>query len=171
MKELLEPLLRYPGVCQVALVSRDGVPVAVPAEGSSTLVGDEPWRNPEILAALVAAWMEELKGALGGMSWDTPRRVQLRAARCTLLLLPTSGAVLAVVIERGGAPEQLWLPMAGAAGRIRRVLRAMGSAQGEQAGPRLEQCAPRAEPGAALPSGREALRGRTKRETEEPRSY
>jgi len=173
VKELLEPLLRYPGVRQVALVSRDGIPVAVPGPETSPSAGEEPWRDPQILAALVAAWMEELKEALGRMSWDTPQRVQLRAARGTLLLLPTSGAVLAVVLERGGAPEQLWLHMAGAAGRIRRVLRGMAQGEPAPAAPARGHQAhdPCSEPDAALPAEGGAPSSIPGREAEEPRGY
>ncbi len=125
MIDVLEPLAQLPGVLLAALVSSDGVPVAVP--GSRTRGEDHgPSADPEALAALSAAWLDELSSSVALLSCDSPRRVVLRAARGTLLLLRTSGAVLLVMLEAGLGPDALWLPMEGVAARIQRILRGMG---------------------------------------------
>ena len=76
----------------------------------------------------------------------------LRAAHGTLLMLPAAGAVLVVVLEGGLGPEQLWLPMEGAAARIQRHLRGMGSSVA-QAGVGAAGARAAGEPMAALPGG------------------
>ena len=92
------------------------------------------WSSASVLAALCASWMDELARSVGKISWALPQRAVLRAARGTLLMMPTSGAVLAVVLERDTAADSLWLPMEGVAARIQRVLRAMGAADQEREG-------------------------------------
>ena len=133
MNEVLEPLLHLPGVRLAALVSQDGVPIAAPGASRADGVGDcaEPWRDASVLSALAASWMDELARAVGKISWELPQRAVLRAARGTLLLMPTAGAVLVVVLERGTGAETLWLPMEGVAARIQRRLCAMGDGAGE----------------------------------------
>lgn len=129
MKELLEPLAKVPGVMISMLISEDGVPVAVPGQALDKLTSDDlksPFRDADVLAALAASWMDELARSVGQLSWNTPKRVVLAAANGSLLMIPTSGAVLVVVIERGLRADELWLPMAGAAARIARHLRSMG---------------------------------------------
>ena len=134
MIEALQPLTQQPGVLLAALVSSDGVPVAAPGsramcEGSGEHAG---FGDPEALAALSAGWLDELTTSVGLLSCNAPRRVVLRAARGTLLLLRTSGAVLLVVLEAGLGPDELWLPMEGAVARIQRLLRGMGDSQAQQ---------------------------------------
>lgn len=127
MIEVLDPLAQQPGVILAALVSSDGVPVAVPGmrrTGSEEQQGS--FGDPEALAALSAGWLNDLTGSLGLLSCDSPRRVVLRAARGTLLLLRTAGSVLLVMLEAGLGPDELWLPMEGVAARIQRILRGMG---------------------------------------------
>lgn len=129
MNELLEPLAALPGVLMTALVTEDGVPVVVPGRGelgSEAADAAHPYRDPDVLAALTASWMDELARSVGQLSWNTPERAVLRAARGTLLLLPTSGALLVAVIDRGLRPDELWLSLEGAAARVRRHLRGMG---------------------------------------------
>ena len=129
MIEIIEPLANVPGVRMAALVTEDGVPVAVPGRHVSEASSPAGAAFDEnALAALSAGWLAELTRAAGGLSWGTPRRAVLRAARGTLLILRTSGAVLLVVLEGGLGPEELWLPMEGVAARIRRVMRGISSA-------------------------------------------
>lgn len=125
MIEVLEPLTQQPGVLLAALISADGVPVAMPG-ARAVAVEHARFGDSEALAALSAGWLDELTTSLGLLSCDAPRRVVLRAARGTLLLLRTSGAVLLVVLEAGLGPDELWLPMEGAVARIQRILRGMG---------------------------------------------
>lgn len=126
MIEVLEPLALQPGVLFASLVSTDGVPVAVPGTRAMRSEEHALFRDAEAMAALTAGWLDELSSSLGLLSCDAPRRVVLRAARGTLLLLRTSGAVLLVMIEVGLGPDELWLPMEGVAARIQRILRGMG---------------------------------------------
>ncbi len=126
MIDAIQPLADLPGVTVAALVSDDGVPVAMP--GRSLREGSDPngpCSDRDALAALSAGWMDELTRAVGGLSWDAPRRVVMRAARGTLLMLRTTRTVLVVVLEGGLGPEQFWLPMEGAVARIQRKLRAI----------------------------------------------
>jgi predicted regulator of Ras-like GTPase activity (Roadblock/LC7/MglB family) len=126
--EVLQPLTQQPGVLLAALVSSDGVPVAAPGSRAIRERSAEhaSFGDPEALAALSAGWLDELTTSVGLLSCDAPRRVVLRAARGTLLLLRTSGAVLLVVLEAGLGPDALWLPMEGVVARIQRILRGMG---------------------------------------------
>ena len=128
MIEVLDPLASQPGVILAALISDDGVPVAVP--GTKVDSGSEAGAlsDSDALAAMCAGWLDELTDSMSLLSCDAPRRVVLRAARGSLLLLRTSGAVLLVVLEPGLGPEELWLPMEGVAARIQRILRGMGEA-------------------------------------------
>lgn len=134
MKDVLEPLYAVAGVRATALVTADGVPIAALGTVASAEDCAEPWRDASVLAALCASWMDELARSVGKISWALPQRAVLRAARGTLLMMPTSGAVLAVVLERDTAADSLWLPMEGVAARIQRVLRAMGAADQEREG-------------------------------------
>ena len=133
MNEVLEPLLRVPGVRLVALVSQDGVPIAAPGASRANGGSDcaEAWRDASVLSALAASWMDELARSVGMISWEFPQRAVLRAARGTLLMMPTAGAVLVVVLERGTGADTLWLPMEGVAARIQRRLRALGGGAAE----------------------------------------
>lgn len=133
MKSTLEPLAQLPGVRLVALVSHDGVPVAVPgmaAEGGED--AGQALRDVEALAALSAGWVGELTGSLALLSCEAPQRVTLRAARGTLLVLRTQAALLLVVLEAGLGPDEVWLPMEGVAARIQRSLNGMGRTEPEE---------------------------------------
>ena len=145
MIEIIEPLARVPGVRMAALVTEDGVPVAVPGRHAAEAgLSAGAALDENALAALSAGWLAELTRAVGGLSWGSPRRVVLRAARGTLLILRASGAVLLVVLEGGLGPEELWLPMEGVAARIRRVVRGIKNAR---------EWEPTDGPPPALPSG------------------
>ena len=132
MKEILEPLSQLPGVRVAALITHDGVPVALPGVEAAELARTEgrregaPYSDADALAALSAGLLDELARGIALLSGPAPRRVVLKGARGTLIMLQTSGAVLLVVLKAGLAPEELRLPMEGAAARIQRVLRGMG---------------------------------------------
>ena len=136
MMEALEPLARVPGVRLAALVTDDGVPVAVPGwgrgAGKAEKTGTRGMRADMVdevdgLAAVAVGWLDELAGAGAALTWGAPDRVIMRAARGTLILLRTSGAVLVTVVEAGLDPDDMKLPMDGVAARIQRMLRHMGS--------------------------------------------
>jgi len=136
MMESLEPLARIPGVRLAALVTDDGVPVAVPGWGRGGKAAEKNGTRgtradmvDEVdgLAAVAVGWLDELAGAGAALTWGAPDRVIMRAARGTLVLLRTSGAVLVTVIEAGLDPDEMKLPMDGVAARIQRMLRHMGS--------------------------------------------
>ena len=129
MKEVLEPLSRVPGVRYALMVSADGVPIAV--QGSTTSRVEEgdsmqfSGSSEDLMAfaGLAAGWLNEIRRSVDRLTWDPPQRVVLRAQRGTLILLATRGAILAVVLERGMAPEELRLPMEAASARLQRMLR------------------------------------------------
>lgn len=123
MIEILEPLAKVPGVRVVGLVTVDGVPIAVPGLAHD---GGQKGHDVEALAAIATAWMDEVSRTVGSLSWDVPRRLVLRAARGTLVLLGTKGAVLIALLDSGVGPEELRLAMDGAVTRIQRTLKGMG---------------------------------------------
>ncbi len=131
MKEVLEPLSLLPGVRVVALVTHDGVPVAVPGTEANPgeTSSDEAavaYSDADALSALSIGLLDELARGIGLIAGASPRRVVLKAARGTLIMLPSPAAVLLVVLKAGLNPEELRLPMEGAAARIHRSLRGMG---------------------------------------------
>ena len=131
MKEVLEPLSLLPGVRVVALVTHDGVPVAIPGSdlGPGEMQVDEAavaYNDGDALSALSVGLLDELARGMGLIAGASPRRVVLKAARGTLIMLPSPAAVLLVVLKAGLNPEELRLPMEGAAARIHRKLRGMG---------------------------------------------
>lgn len=134
MKTVLDPLARIPGVRLAALISSDGVPIDVRK--------NEPSRSkPEVkdakdavldsaddlnaLAALSSSWIGEVTRAVAPMSWDVPKRLVLRAARGTLIVVQAPRALLLVVLEGGVRPEEMRLPMEVAIARMERHLRAI----------------------------------------------
>lgn len=135
MREVLEPLARVPGVRCAVMVSADGVPIAVQGCASPRAKERDPLRfagSPEDLTAfagLAAGWLNEIRRAVDPLTWDPPQRVVLRAQRGTLVLLTTRGAILAVVLDRGMAAEELRLPMEAASARLQRMLRRTGAGQ------------------------------------------
>lgn len=128
MKRILEPLAQIPGVRMALLVAPDGVPVVVrnnveaPAEDSpeAALAGE----TAESLAALAAGWLNELERAIGPLSWSSPPRVVLRAARGSLVMTHAPGALLLVIVDQRVAPDEMRLPMEAAVARMHRLLRA-----------------------------------------------
>jgi predicted regulator of Ras-like GTPase activity (Roadblock/LC7/MglB family) len=113
MNEVLESLTREPGVRRALLVASDGVLIATCGlEADPHVAGS--------VAALAAGWMQDIRRAVDPMAWGAPCRCVMRAQRGSLVLLAAHDAILAVVLERGAAPEELRLPMEAAAARLGR---------------------------------------------------
>ena len=113
MIALLEPLARMPGVEFVLLISHDGVPIAhVRSNGDST--------HEESLAALAAAWLNDIRQSVAPLGWHVPERACLRAARGTLVLRRSESACLVVCLGREASPEDVRLSMDGTLARIER---------------------------------------------------
>jgi predicted regulator of Ras-like GTPase activity (Roadblock/LC7/MglB family) len=110
----LESLSRLPGVEFVLLISNDGVPIAH-AGGTSESAREES------LAALAAAWLNEVGQAVAPLGWRAPERICLRAARGTLVLRHTESASLLVCLGRETSPEDVRLSMDGTLARIERA--------------------------------------------------
>ena len=130
MIEIIEPLAQHPGVRVAALVTHDGMPVAIPGRdlGPDEGVGGDPevpFTDGEALSALSVGLLDELGRGMNLISGGVPERVVLKAARGTLIMQQAAGAVLVVVLKDGLNPEDLRLPMDGAAARIQRSLRSM----------------------------------------------
>jgi predicted regulator of Ras-like GTPase activity (Roadblock/LC7/MglB family) len=119
MNEVLEPLLRIPGVRVAALSTPDGVPIAWKGE-----LENAEQSGSDALAGLVTGWVQALAPSLGLVSWDLPRRLVLRSSRGTLVVERTASAVLFVVVEPGTAVGDLRLPLEAALSRLQRVSRA-----------------------------------------------
>ena len=134
MKLILEQLAQHPGVRLVALVMEDGVPVHVQgsregSEGEATGLPGESAnsQDSDALAGLSAAWVHEVIGAIAPLSWDAPARMALRCAQGTLVLRRAHNAWLLVLLTRGLRTEDVLLAMDGAAARVERLVRGMGS--------------------------------------------
>ncbi|MFT5051063.1 MAG: putative regulator of Ras-like GTPase activity (Roadblock/LC7/MglB family) [Chlamydiales bacterium] len=131
MKEVLEPLVRIPGVRIAAIISADGVPVALmdgqepstPGTDCVAAAGGE-----EAFAGLCAGWLAQLRQSVDPLSWDAPRRVVMRATRGAIVIHEGPGAILLVILEHGAVPEELRVPMEGAASRMLRLLRQLSEA-------------------------------------------
>jgi predicted regulator of Ras-like GTPase activity (Roadblock/LC7/MglB family) len=119
VNNVLEPLVRIPGVRCAALSTPDGVPIALRGEIEVASTGD----GSDALAGLVAGWLAALVPSLGLVSWDLPNRIVLRAARGTLVVRRTPNAILLVVLEPGSSAEELRLPIEAALSRLQRVSR------------------------------------------------
>jgi predicted regulator of Ras-like GTPase activity (Roadblock/LC7/MglB family) len=111
---VLEPLARMPGVEFVLLISHDGVPIAH-VKGSVDLPHEES------LAALAAAWLNDIGQAVAPLGWHAPERACLRAARGTLVLRRSESACLVVCLGREASPEDVRLSMDGTLARIERA--------------------------------------------------
>jgi len=129
MRKVLEPLSHVPGVRRAMLISRDGVPI-VTVQGAAAKSGEASsagWHDSaddaNAFAGLAAGWLMEVQRAVDPMSWSTPARLVLAAARGTLILLISERATLSVELERGMAAEELRLPMEAALARMQRALR------------------------------------------------
>lgn len=127
MIEAIEPLGTIPGVRAVVLVSPDGVPVVVHGAQPYRRQGESELSfandNPESLAGLAAGWFGGVGAALRPLSWDSPTRAVLRASRGTLVMTHAPGATLLVVLDPGGSPDDLRLPMEAAVARMERILK------------------------------------------------
>ncbi len=132
MKEIIESLARIPGVRVVMLTAEDGIPIVtrgkVPAERevNGTPAWGDSAEDLNALAALAIGWRNDIAPAVAPLTWDTPHRLVLSAARGTIVLLHGPGAVLLVLLQRGMRAEELRLPMEGTLARIQRILRGMG---------------------------------------------
>lgn len=142
MKQFLETLARIPGVRMTALSTPDGVPIwhlALGAEGRAMQRAPEEGDSEQgqgldihALSALATNWVVEVSRCCAPLSWDTPRRLVLRAARGTLLVQDAPGAVLVVLLEGGVRPEDLRLPMDSVVARMQRHLRSIETAEEER---------------------------------------
>lgn len=136
MKKVLEPLTLIPGVRLAAVISPDGVPIAV-LPGAGPQKNREEQDEVDVIAAaedhnafagFAAGWLSELAHAIGQMSWTAPRRVVLRATRGALVVHQGPVAILLVVLEHGVSAEELRVPLEGANARMQRLLRPRESA-------------------------------------------
>jgi predicted regulator of Ras-like GTPase activity (Roadblock/LC7/MglB family) len=141
MKAVLEPLALVPGVRMTAVIGFDGVPVAsMPGcrmrgdNGSATAALDSD-EGLHSFSALASSWMSDLARSLGQLSWNAPDRAVLVATHGAMVLQRGPGAILLVVLEHGTSPEELRVPMDGALGRMRRLLRGLGDTTGGAAAP------------------------------------
>jgi predicted regulator of Ras-like GTPase activity (Roadblock/LC7/MglB family) len=151
VKNLIEPLTRIPGVRTAALVTTDGVLMAMhsstdnsregagtsrggsSASGAAEARGEGGERtstdaalDPQALAGLATSWLSEVTRAVAPLSWQPPRHLVLRAARGTMIVCEAPGAILCVVLESGMQPEELRLPMGVTIARMQRHLRDIG---------------------------------------------
>lgn len=160
MKNLIEPLTRIPGVRTAALVTTDGVLMAMhtsahnsrgaleapsaensdPAEKSERSSSDAAL-DPHALAGLATSWLSEIGRAVTALSWQAPRHLVLRAARGTMIVCEAPGAILCVVLESGMQPEELRLPMGVTIARLQRHLRDIGQ-RSKRAAPEIESIRP-----------------------------
>ncbi len=119
MIDVLDSLMRIPGVRSVVLATEDGVPVAVCDREQGTLKGGrKPQRsnsalsmgqdaresegeNVDSLSGLSITWMREVARAVGLMSWDAPARMVMRATRGTLILRRARHGIILVLLDRG----------------------------------------------------------------------
>ena len=151
MKNLIEPLTRIPGVRTAALVTTDGVLIAMHSSAdrdrSDHASGDEKPPtdaaiDPHALAGLATSWLSEITRAVATLSWSTPRHLVLRAARGTMIVCEAPGAILCVVLESGMQPEELRLPMGVTIARMQRHLRDIGQRSAPDATRAASQNAP-----------------------------
>lgn len=130
MIDTIQVLADQPGVDLVMLLSDVGVPIAT-VRGSARHDGSGE-NDPELagkddaLAAMAAGWLNDLRLAVGPLSWEEPTRIVMRCARGVLVMRRTRGAVLLVRLVRGLSPEDVRLPMEGVVKRIERSLSGMG---------------------------------------------
>jgi predicted regulator of Ras-like GTPase activity (Roadblock/LC7/MglB family) len=139
VKQFLETLARIPGVRMTALATSDGVPIWHLSLADETRIAQPKTsvsdsENPQgldvaAISALATSWLGEVGRCCAPLSWDTPRRLVLRAARGTLLVQEAPGAVLVVLLEGGVRPEDLRLPMDSVVARLQRHLRSIETAE------------------------------------------
>jgi len=131
MIDLLEPLTRVPGVELAMLCARDGVPIASCGRVSGQPIDTDfgGMSKDDGLAAMTAAWTNELAEVVAPLSWSPPTRVSLRGARGVLVLQRMESAILVVLLSRGLSPEDVRLSMDATIARIERTLRPKPSPQ------------------------------------------
>jgi len=174
VKEIIESLAQQPGVHLAALVMADGVPVIAPGRSlhggaaRPSAEGSDPLPELDVLAGLCVGWIEEATRAIAPLSFETPQRALLRAARGTVLLRRCDDVLLLVVVGAGLVPEEMHLPIEAAAARLERVRRTRAAnAAGAHAAPPAASAAPApaAQPAANAPELNKApLPARTRRE-------
>jgi predicted regulator of Ras-like GTPase activity (Roadblock/LC7/MglB family) len=125
VKQALEPLVAVPGVIAAAVITSDGMPVAAPGAAGPRdgALAEGLLPETDALAALAAGWLDELGRALAPLSWDVPDSVVLRAARGTLCLRRSSGAIVLVCLQAGLAADQVELPLQAACARLERAMK------------------------------------------------
>ncbi|MEO0651647.1 MAG: hypothetical protein AAFZ65_13305, partial [Planctomycetota bacterium] len=129
MDESLEPLARVAGVRLAAMITPDGVPVAVPgvdAESNAEGANSGSDLDVDAIAAVATQWLSEVGRTLGALTWPAPERAVLAAARGTLVMMQSPGSVLVALCDPSIDHEELRLQMEGAAARIGRSLRSLG---------------------------------------------
>lgn len=127
MNEALEPLSRVPGVRLAALITPDGVPVAVPGvDAESEGPGTGADLDVDAIAAVATQWLSEVGRTLGALTWPAPQRAVLTGARGTLVMAQSPGSVLLALCDTSIDHEELRLQMEGATARIGRSLRSLG---------------------------------------------
>lgn len=154
MNEILEPLIRVPGVRQVALVTEDGVPI-VGVDRRQTDTGPpageerrlEAAEDFEALAGVVAGWLQEISRSVDPLAWDPPTAVTLGAARGQIALLRAHGSILVAVLDRGVDSGDLVVPMGAAVARVERVLRRVHRREETNKVPRTHEEPPGPVPG------------------------
>jgi predicted regulator of Ras-like GTPase activity (Roadblock/LC7/MglB family) len=168
VKQFLETLARIPGVRMTVLATPDGVPIWQLSFADDPRAAQPPpaESDPETshgldvnaLSALATNWVVEIGRCCAPLSWDTPRRFVLRAARGTLLVQEAPGATLVVLLEGGVRPEDLRLPMDSVVARLQRHLRSIETAEEQRLPgaipgplPRRNANAPDGQPGAFPP--------------------
>ena len=124
MKDVLDPLIRIPGVRLALLISEDGVPIAS-AKGDGGRSSEEADRAEtaeelEAFCGLAAGWYGELHRAVDPLAWDRPNRISMRCARGTLVMQDCERVILTVLLHRGVVIDELRLPMGSAIARLER---------------------------------------------------
>ena len=127
MKKILDPLADIPGVRRAMLISKDGVPIThLTNEDELGRVDPRPWADSSedlsAFAGMAASLLVEIKRSVDPLSWSAPQRIEMRAARGTLVLVQVERATLTVELVRGMAPEELRLPIESVVARLQRVL-------------------------------------------------
>lgn len=127
MKRVLDPLARIPGVRRALLISRDGVPIAhLSPKQAAGPKDDRDWcdsaENESAFAGMATSLLAEIHRSVDHLSWDRPKRLVLRAARGTLVMLVTERVTISVELDRGMAAEELRLPMEAVLARMERTM-------------------------------------------------
>ena len=127
MNEILESLVREPGIRMAALVMEEGVPICAATQQREGLTHLD--RDDE-LNALVATGMslfQDVSRSAAGLSWQAPERLFLRASLGGLLLCNCGDIRLLLILDRGVCLEQIDVCVDGANARIQRALRELSA--------------------------------------------